>query len=342
MKEQLNKFLNNFEPLEDGIFLDRKNDKGYWSNLSKSENSIIIDELKNSSPEDTISKLRPDLYKVIFSSQRAAAVELLSLKGNETVVDLGCMWGGLTIPLAKQTGQVLGIDQTKESIIFTSKRAKKENLNNVSLLNTNLREIKLPKIFDVAIINGVLEWIPETNEVDLTKYFFSKSSIQKNKKSPKDIQYDFLNKIHNSLNDNGKLFLAIENRYDYKYFLGVKDPHAQTLFTTILPKKIVSIYFKIFKKREYKTWIYSFDETKKIIENAGFKNVKVYSAWPDYHFPDQIFEYGHLDNSFVLPTIRRAGKIKFKLLVKRFFETLLFKVFKKDFFAPAIIIIAKK
>ena len=33
MKEQLNKFLNNFEPLEDGIFLDRKNDKGYWSNL---------------------------------------------------------------------------------------------------------------------------------------------------------------------------------------------------------------------------------------------------------------------------------------------------------------------
>ena len=100
--------------------------------------------------------------------------------------------------------------------------------------------------------------------------------------------------------------------------------------------------FKIFKKKDYNTWIYSFNETKKLVKEAGFKNVEVYSVWPHYHFPEQIFKYGCVDETFVLPSIRRNGKIKFKLLVKRFFETILFKILKLDFFAPAMIIIGKK
>lgn len=337
-------FIKNFQVKQDNIYYDEKSQKGYWSNLSKNENFKILDGLKSLSPEEVTLKEMPHHYDVIFSSKRAVAAELLNLKGNEDVVDLGCMWGGLTIPIAKQSRHVLGIDQTIESLIFSSKRAKQENLNNISFLNANLRDIKLPELFNIAIVNGVLEWIPEKSEVDLNDFFKlkSKSKNLKSNISPKLVQKKFLKNVYDSLKSDGKLFLAIENRYDYKYFLGVRDPHAQTLFTTILPKKLVSIYFKIFKKKDYNTWIYSFNETKKIVEESGFQNVDVYSAWPDYHFPEQIFKYGSLDESFVLPTIRRGGKIKFKLLVKRFFETLLFKILKLDFFAPAIIIIARK
>jgi cyclopropane fatty-acyl-phospholipid synthase-like methyltransferase len=335
-------FLNKFEVKNENIYFDEKSHKGYWSNLSKNENLKILEGLKSLSPKEVVLKEMPNLYDVIFSSQRAVAAELLDLKGHEIIVDLGCMWGGLTIPLAKQSKHVLGIDQTRESLVFSSERAKSENLKNISFLNANLRDIKLPTLFDAAIVNGVLEWIPETGEVDLNQFFKSKSAKSKTKNNPKVVQKKFLKNVYNSLNTDGKLFLAIENRYDYKYFLGVNDPHSQTLYTTILPKKLVSLYFRIFKKKEYNTWIYSFNETKKIIEEAGFKSVDVYSAWPDYHFPEQIFKYGCLDGTFVLPTIRRNGKIKFKLLVKRFFETLLFKILKLDFFAPAIIIIAKK
>ena len=164
----------------------------------------------------------------------------------------------------------------------------------------------------------------------------------KKSESPINMQKQFLKKTYDSLRENGKLYLAIENRFDFKFFLGIKDPHTQTYFTTIFPKKIVNIYFKIFKNKEYKTWIYSFGETKKIIESIGFKNIEVYSSWPDYHFPEQIYEYGKMDSSFKLSTVRRNGKIKFKLLIKRFFEFILFKLLKLDFFAPAIIIVAKK
>ena len=335
-------FLNKFQLTNGNIYFDKTSQKGYWSNLSKKENSKILDLLKSLSPEEVTLKEMPQHYEVIFSSQRAAAAELLNLKGHEVIVDLGCMWGALTIPLAKQCKHVLGIDQTKESLIFSSKRAEKENLKNISFLNANLRDVKLPQLFDAAIVNGVLEWVPETSEVDLNQFFTSKSLKTNTKNNPKVIQKSFLKKVYNSLNTDGKLLLAIENRYDYKYFLGFKDPHAQTLFTTILPKKLVSILFKIFKKKDYNTWIYSFNETKKLVKEAGFKNVDIYSAWPHYHFPEQIFKHGCLDGTFILPSIRRNGKVKFKLLVKRFFETILFKILKLDFFAPAIIIIGKK
>jgi len=339
---KLNNFLDKFQLTNGNIYFDKKSQKGYWSNLSKEENSKILDGLESSSPEEVTLKEMPQHYEVIFSSQRAVAAELLDLKGHEVIVDLGCMWGALTIPLAKQSKHVLGIDQTIESLIFSSKRAESEGLKNTSFLNANLRDIKLPQLFDAAIVNGVLEWVPETSEVDLNQFFTSKSVKTKVKTNPKLIQKNFLKNVYNCLNSDGKILLAIENRYDYKYFLGFKDPHAQTLFTTILPKKLVSIFFKVFKKKEYNTWIYSFNETKKLVKDAGFKNIDIYSAWPHYHFPEQIFRYGCIDGTFVSPSIRRNGKIKFKLLVKRFFETILFKILKVDFFAPAIIIIGKK
>ena len=332
-----------FKKYSEDIFIDGEPNKGYWSNLSKKENFELINDLNQNTTKEIIKKKKSILFDMIFSEQRAIGLELLKLKGNENLIDFGCMWGALTIPASKQVKSVLGVDQTIESLIFSSKRAKEENLSNIKFLNADIRKVNLPNIFDIAIINGVLEWIPETQEVDLTNYF--KNPIKKHKResdSPIQMQKAFLKKTYNCLNDDGKLYLAIENRYDYKYFIGVKDPHSQTYFSTIFPKKLVNIYFKIFKNKEYNTWIYSFRKTKEIVESMGFIDIKVYSSWPDYHFPEQIFEYGHMDNNFKLPKIRRDGKIKFKLLVKRFFELFLFKIFKLDFFAPAIIIVAKK
>ena len=77
--------------------------------------------------------------------------------------------------------------------------------------------------------------------------------------------------------------------------------------------------FKIFKR---KIIILGFIHLmrQKLVKEAGFKKVDIYSAWPHYHFPEQIFKHGYLDGTFVLPSIRRDGKVKFKLLVKRFLK----------------------
>ena len=106
---ELKNFLDKFQLTNGNIYFDKKSQKGYWSNLSKKENSKILDGLELLSPEEVTLKEMPQHYEVIFSSQRAVAAELLDLKGHEVIVDLGCMWGALTIPLAKQSKHVFNV-----------------------------------------------------------------------------------------------------------------------------------------------------------------------------------------------------------------------------------------
>jgi len=280
---------------------------------------------------------------VIYSDKRAANLELLQLKGTETAVDLGCMWGALIIPLAKQVDRVLGIDQTIESLKFSEARAEEEKLDNVSFLCGNLREITLPKeTFDVAIVNGVLEWIPESEPVVTDGYWYGSKKSEVNG-NPGEIQKAFLENVHAGLKDDGRLLLAIENRYDYKMFFGIRDPHTGTLFTTLVPRWVANLMSKIFKKRPYTPWIYSFKELENLLKKSGFSSVELHACWPDYRNPDYINGYGVKNPHYnPISAYKRNGKIGFKKLIANRIEWVLFKVFNIQFFAPSIIAIAHK
>ena len=339
---KLSQFLETFEK-ESEIIYKLPNSEGYWSNLSKKENSEMISMLKNHSTREAIMKTRPMIADVIFSEKRPVALELLKLNGSETAIDLGCMWGAISIPLAKQVSEVLGVDQTIDSLKFSAARVKEENLENIKFLNANLRDLLLPeKIFDVAIVNGVLEWVPEIEDIELGDYWY-KSIKRKDSGNPKEIQISFLKNIHTGLKEGGRLMLAIENRYDYKMFFGVRDPHTGTLFTTIFPRWLANIISKVFRKREYRPWIYSFSGTEKLLKEAGYSKVKLYSCWPDYRFPEFITPYGQSNDFFKPVSTRRiSGERSFKRIFANRVEWLIFKVFNIQFFAPSIIAIAEK
>ena len=49
-------------------------------------------------------------------------------------------------------------------------RSSEEGLNNIHLVNDDIREINFNNVADYAIVNGVLEWIPETSEVIVDEY----------------------------------------------------------------------------------------------------------------------------------------------------------------------------
>jgi hypothetical protein len=342
MKSNLDLFFKKYKKKRN-IYYDQ-NFNGYWSNLSISENKKLINKIKKISTKKVVKSLYPKLYEVIFSERRSAALELLQMSGKEIVVDFGCMWGALTIPLAKQVKKVIAIDQTYESLLFTQKRAIEEKINNIIFLNTNIRDIKLSKnIYNIAVVNGVLEWLPEYNKVELKSYFKLKGS-NNNYKDPKIIQKEFLSSVCKGLAKKGKMFLAIENRYDYKMFLGSKDRHTDTHFTTILPYKISNFLFKVFRGKDYRTRIYSFRELKELLTSSGFSSVELYACWPHYHFPEYIIPYEEkTDKFFNLPKIRdKYHRISIiKIIINRI-EWLLFKVLKLNFFSPAIIAIAKK
>lgn len=315
----------------------------YWSNLSEEENSILLKTLKKNKTNHAI-KLFPKknyLKKVIFSTSRAIGLKILKLQGKELAIDFGCMWGALTIPLALKVKKVLGIDQTIQSLFFLEKRVKENKIKNILLVQDNLRQISLKKkSFDLAVVNGVLEWIGETNNVVVEKYVRHSKKLYVDKKKPIVHQITFLKKIFSGLKKKGKLYLAIENRYDYKMFFGLRDPHSGLFFTSIMPKSIANITSLIFRKRKYNTWIYSKNELCKILNKAGFKNVTFYSAWPDYRFPKQIYKYDSNLGNFSSPFLLK--KQNFRRKIASILEKILFNIFNLHFFAPSFIIVAKK
>ena len=76
-------------------------------------------------------------------------------------IDYGCMWGVLSVGLAKRGASVIAVDQTEDSLIFLSKRSECEKIDNIFCVQDDIREVQLRELADFAIVNGVLEWVPE-------------------------------------------------------------------------------------------------------------------------------------------------------------------------------------
>ena len=155
------------------------------------------------------------------------------------------------------------------------------------------------------------------------------------------MQLEFLKKVYSSLNSGGQLLLTIENRYSYEYFMGKPDPHVNLLFTTFLPRFLSNFISKIFRKKDYRTHIYSFAELKKLLKEAGFSQLQDFCCFPMYHFPSLIIpnssegidEYEPYEDK---NRITWKAKVAFKV------EIFLMRLFKARNLSPAIVIVARK
>ena len=110
----LKEFLSSLEKIDENLYQELNHD-GYWSNLSIDENTKLINVIEELGCRLAVEKLFPQLIEIIFSEKRIAGLELLQLDGSESAIDLGCMWGALSIPLAKQVTNVTAVDQTLHS-----------------------------------------------------------------------------------------------------------------------------------------------------------------------------------------------------------------------------------
>jgi 2-polyprenyl-3-methyl-5-hydroxy-6-metoxy-1,4-benzoquinol methylase len=352
MESQLQELNQNFS---DSTITDAKNilvqknkEIGYWSNLDQEKNEEMIKDLNTCSTKEVINKHCPNLMDIIFSNARAAGLELLNLQGNESCIDYGCMWGALTIPLSLRTKSVVAVDQTYYSLCFLHHRILEKNLTNILLVNYNIKT--LPNFVvkpDIAIINGVLEWIPNAGILELSKTYGKYKKETAPKINPYKSHLSFLTNVHSNLNKKGKTYLAIENRYDINQFLLKKDPHVSVRLVCILPRFLSNIISKLVLGRPYINWLYSFKGLKSLLKKSGFSNVELYACFPHYHAPKLIIPY---DNQFhknftlsgfnLKPSHRILSKIKCRIL--SLFYIVVFKYLRLKQFAPSIIAIAHK
>ena len=153
-------------------------------------------------------RTRKDDYQI-------ALFDKLILDENDTVLDVGCGEGSVTIPLAKRVKKVIGIDSSHKMLEYLEKRADENNIGNIETILKPIEEISHDEIGDVDVVvcsrslNGIIPIEEVLLELDkiADKYVFITIFGPENKKIEKDFDKE--------------LGIKTEDFPDYNYFFNI-------------------------------------------------------------------------------------------------------------------------
>jgi len=216
------------------------------------------------------------------SEERANWRYLLSLTPACRVLDIGSGLGATACGLARVVGSVTAVDATIENLRFVRLRCLQEGITNVRCINTDL--VQLPQLpfaddcFDLAAMIGLLGWTGDA----------------KTEQSPMKTQREVLARVRRVLKPEGKLYLAIENRFGATYLTGKPDEHTGLRFVTVLPRALADLYSRISRNRPYRTYTHSIHRLKRLLHSCGFKSTRFF--FPAWHYAAPRY-YVSLDTS---------------------------------------------
>ena len=178
--------------------------------------------------------------------------------------------------------------------------------------------------FDLIVLNGVLEWL----------------GIFHYELNPRKVQLTKLQDMHKLLKDNGSLYIGVENRTAYVYFLGGRD-HSGIRFTSLMPRKIADICCRIRKGQAYRTYTYNVIGYKRLLNEAGFTKIDIYETIPSYRDVFFLIDVNDIKTmEYFFRYLLRIRSFKRKALAT--FSKVLLKMGLFRFLIPEYGIVAKK
>ncbi len=205
----------------------------------------------------------PILYHL--SPIRQNIINWYPFKKNATCLEIGGGCGAITGALCNSLKEVKVVELSKRRATINYERHK--NYDNLEIIIANLNDIKFDQKFDYITLNGVLEYAGS----------FTKTE------QPYE---DFLKQIKQYLKPDGKLIIAIENRYGLKYFSGAKEDHTAKVFDGITGYKETDTVQTFGKK-----------ELEDLLIQSGYPEQEFYYPHPDYKMPMEIYSSSWLPSS---------------------------------------------
>lgn len=216
---------------------------------------------------------------------RVAWKYLLEINRSWKALDIGAGTGGLSCRLAKECS-VVALDKSWCDAAFIHLRAQQDRLSRLEAIAAEATYLPFESNqFDLTTMIGSLEWIP--------------TSWPQN--HPRQTQLQALREIYRILKPSGKLFLGIENRLYLGYFLGIKEPHTNLKYISLMDKEQAEILSQDLRGRPYLEFTYSKDEYIELLNEAGFDNIQAFWLYPDYSTPHYIIplEKGNIIKYFI-------------------------------------------
>ncbi len=252
----------------------------YWNQVSPEQMQLLLEAAETHGYRYAVDKVltaftSPHMAGYVLGESRADFRCLLPLTRTSHVLDLGAGWGAVACTLAPITGAVTAVDTNPHTLRFVEIRARQSGIHNLYPVRIDpLDDGRLPfpdDAFDIAIMNGVLEWVGEAS-TDL---------------SPVQAQMRCLQEVRRVLRPSGTLFVGIENRYAFGYFLGARD-HSRVPYTSLMPRPLANVFTRLLLSRPYRTYTYSLQGYRHLLSAAGFTEPEPYIALPSYRDPEYI------------------------------------------------------
>ena len=220
--------------------------------MSSVEYERVIGEKKN----------WPVLYHL--STLRENIVEWIPMNKNAKVLEVGSGCGAITGALAAKAGSVTCVELSKKrSTINAYRHAECDNIT-IHVGNFKDVEPKLGTDYDYICLIGVFEYGQS--------YIGGETPFE-----------DFLNILMPHLKKDGRLVIAIENKYGLKYFAGCKEDHLGTYFSGI-ENYVDGGGVRTFSRKGL----------EKIFKKCGVEQYHFYYPYPDYKFMTALYSDDYL------------------------------------------------
>lgn len=190
-----------------------------------------------------------------------------------SVLEIGSGCGAITGLLCDRCRKVTAVELSKRRATATQLRCREKD--NLEIIVGNLNDIEFHEKFDYITLIGVLEYQGTYTDSD----------------SP---YRDFLVKIKSLLKDDGKLLIAIENKYGAKYWCGAEEDHTGIPFDGINNYKFSGQKVRTFARAEL----------KKLLEESGYPYSFYYYPMADYKLPTVIYSDRYLPQSGAMEGVR--------------------------------------
>lgn len=164
-------------------------------------------------------KVAPNFHKVSKKDDYDYALfKKLILDENDTVLDLGCGEGSITLKLAKKVKSITGIDSSTKMLELLNEKAKKQNINNIHTILEPIEDISYDELGDYDIVigsrclNGIIPIDETLKEIDkiANKYVFFTVFGPENWKIEKDFN-EYIDKSSNHFPDYNYIFNILFN-----------------------------------------------------------------------------------------------------------------------------------